>query len=250
MAPRNLSEHRRFYADARHQDYRFRLWRLYDDEFVPLRHRSQALWEDAFEFALMQQSSELGLAELFVGLSDLMGESGRYFDNYKGSFSFPLLLILEQGERRGLYVLNLHDWRGTLELEPSRILLGEARRQVARPGIVVVDPLFGNHPMSWLQGYLLGRVEGHFENTCQDYCTPFYQVVESNWIVYGYRAGRGFFSRRFEDSESFREMLDCCKREMEDVDGDRLAIMYRVTGDACFNDLDGMELYCRDLAED
>lgn len=249
MIPPKLSDHRRFYADACHQDYRFRLWRLYDDEFAPLRHRSQALREDAFEFALMQQS-KLGLAELFVGLRDLMGESGRYIDHYKGSFSFPLLLILEHGERRGLYVLNLHDWRGTLELEPSRILLGEACRQVARPESVVVDPLFSNHPMSWLQGYLLGRVEGHFENNCQDYCTPFYQVVESNWIIYGYRAGRGFFSKRFEDPESFEEMLDDCKQEMEDVDGDRLAIMYRVTGDACFNDPDSMALYCRDLNKD
>lgn len=98
IVPQLRSKHGRFHVETTHQDYRFRLWRLHDDEYPPLRRGSQALREDSLEFALVQRSSDLGLAEIFVGLSALLGDSGRYFDDYKGSFSFPLLLVLEKGE--------------------------------------------------------------------------------------------------------------------------------------------------------
>lgn len=90
-------------------------------------------------------------------------------------------------------------------------------------------------------------LEGYFETACRDYCTPFYRVVESNGIIYGYRTDKGFFNECPEDPGVFEELLACCKREMEDVDRDRLAVLYRVTGDEQFKDPAGMERFSRDL---
>jgi hypothetical protein len=67
-----------------------------------------------FYLSERDNKNKLNLAELFVSLTDLLGESGDWIDDWKGSFSFPVLLVLEKEQGKFFYLMDIYDNRGTL----------------------------------------------------------------------------------------------------------------------------------------
>ncbi|MBU7585696.1 MAG: hypothetical protein KAF91_22900 [Nostoc sp. TH1S01] len=109
------------------QDIKYELWRLDDTEFRKLRRRSLPIKEDSlfymnFYLSERDNKNKLNLAELFVSLTDLLGESGDWIDVWKGSFSFPVLLVLEKEQGKFFYLTDIYDNRGTLYFSIYRVL--------------------------------------------------------------------------------------------------------------------------------
>src|SRR5689334_16330657 len=80
-----------------------RLTRLDDAGFANLLRRSLAIEEDygfevRFFLALAERRDALNFAQAYLALRETAGESGRLFDDWKGSFSFPFALDVRRGE--------------------------------------------------------------------------------------------------------------------------------------------------------
>jgi hypothetical protein len=98
----------------------YRRVRLGDGEFLDLLRRSLAIEEDyGFVMDLLlarrRAGTALGFPEVYLALTDLAGPSGEYFDDWKGSFSFPFTLEVVKGRRRVPYLFEVRNHRSCLE---------------------------------------------------------------------------------------------------------------------------------------
>ena len=103
------------------------LVRLDDAEFIALSRRSIAIEEDyGFYWSLFlnarRDDMQLNLAQVYLALKHLSGESGEYIDDWKGSFSFPFALDVIKNQREFAYLLDVRNHRGSLEFVVRKIV--------------------------------------------------------------------------------------------------------------------------------
>jgi hypothetical protein len=97
----------------------YRLSRLNDSQYYELWKNSLAIADDYrfyidFYLYLRQQGEELNLAQLYVTLEQICGKSNQFFDDWKGSFSFPFFLEISKAGQTFDYLLEIYDHRGSL----------------------------------------------------------------------------------------------------------------------------------------
>lgn len=172
------------------------LWRLADDEFVSLGHHALPLLQN-YELLLrlgprlFRDGTTLTLGHALTVLERRFGPSSPLFDNYRGSFSFPLLLTIERQQRLS-YLLRCHDHRGMLHFPFYRVTPGDPSVEERSRCHAPVPEEFSQEEMDefitefyrflFEQGYLLetGLV------------APFYRAIESDIILYGYDGNKFF----------------------------------------------------------
>jgi len=80
---------------------KYELWRLDDTEYRLLQANSIYIKNNFTLYRELYLSepdnkANLNLAQLFITLTRLFGNSSNLFDRYKGSFIFPILLIVKK----------------------------------------------------------------------------------------------------------------------------------------------------------
>ncbi len=80
---------------------KYQLWRLDDSEYSKLRQNSLPIKDDYMfyiQLSLSERESKdkLNLAKSFIALTWLFGDSSDLYDDWKGSFSFPVLLVVQK----------------------------------------------------------------------------------------------------------------------------------------------------------
>lgn len=105
----------------------FQLWRLTEDEFRQLRNTSLPIKDETwllFNLMLSERNNpdRLTLPKALLTLEHLFGDSSDWIDEAKGSFSFPLLLVLRKQAGKFYYLLGIFDHRGSLEFRFWRAL--------------------------------------------------------------------------------------------------------------------------------
>ena len=91
-------------VELQSKDIKYQLWRLDDSEFRKLRKNSLPIKDDNMFYIHLYLSNneskeQLNLAQSFLTLTHLFGESSDWIDDWKSSFSFPVLLIVEKKPR-------------------------------------------------------------------------------------------------------------------------------------------------------
>lgn len=64
----------------------------------------------------------LTLSLAFITLEHLFGKTSNWFDDWKGSFSFPLLLVVRKSQGNFTYLLRVFDHRGRVSFSFYRVL--------------------------------------------------------------------------------------------------------------------------------
>lgn len=195
-------------------DGQWQLWRLGDDEFVALGHHSLPLLQN-YELLVrlsrrpLPGGTTLTLGHTLAVLERRFGPSSPLFDNYRGSFSFPLLLTFER-EQRVSILLRCHDYRGMLHLPLYRVTTGdpsiEERSRCHTPEAADLAQTELDEFVTCFHGYVLEQA-ALLE---VDLAAPFYRAVQSNVLLYGYDDG-AFFERSYErwsDYEQARQELE------------------------------------------
>jgi hypothetical protein len=148
----------------------------------------------------------LGLAETYVALTMLLGETSQSYDDWKCSFSFPCLLDVKRDAGTFGYALHILDIRGNLNFLLYKLLADDDKRF---DRMVVHAPFpeeFSreeiNHFITFMRGYL----EGYFETVKEGWHKWFFRTVPSECIVYGYQRGR-FFNRQFRSEPAYRKAI-------------------------------------------
>ncbi len=200
----------------------YTLMRLRDHEYQTLRSNSVPISED-FDLPFILQGRDNiydSLPKMYVALRAVFGESGSHYDEWKGSFSFPFLICFEKDGEEYEYVMNVFSFRSYVQFSLARPIAADddtfLRGAYHEP--------FDDFPLTQIRFliiYLVAYLTGVFKSLSTWYDTPFFHVIESNGIVYGYRKGE-FFEEDFEDLSD--EEIE--KSQDEDFDESDLIELY------------------------
>ena len=96
-----MTDIKRHELELKRGETQFHLWCLTEDEFRHLRSTSLPIKDDnIFLLYLLlsdrNNSERLSLPEVLVTMEYLFGKTSDWFDKFKSSFSFPLLLVLKK----------------------------------------------------------------------------------------------------------------------------------------------------------
>jgi len=191
----------------------YQLTRLSDVEYRKLRQNSLAIAEDysllySFYKGWEHSCRELGLAPVYVTLKELCGESGQLFDEWKGSFSFPFLFEQTKEQRSLSYLVNIYNYRSTIEFSIRKIIDPDDDRY---DRAVIHQPFEDefsreeiNNLIKWLNLYIRAFFKRKIKDT---YDVPFFKKVDSNLIVFGYKDGE-FFEDHYDSPEEYKAALE------------------------------------------
>jgi hypothetical protein len=189
-----------------------RLVRLDDADFFRLHRRSIAIEEDnSFQLYLLYMYREGRLPSLpqsYLALVDLFGDSGHSFDNYKGSFSFPLALDVDKGGRTFAYLLEIGDYRGSLEFRLRKIVAEDDERLPQHRYHAPLPEELSREQINRLIVYLHGFLQGYWQSIRNRAHRPFRHAIPSNGILYGYCNGR-CFEKAFKSTQRYEA---ACRR--------------------------------------
>ncbi|KAF3887686.1 MULTISPECIES: hypothetical protein [Nostocales] len=206
--------------DLQHAGIKYQLWRLDKSEYEKLRENSLPIADD-FRFYLELYLSDrtredrLNLAETFIILEWIFGESSNLFDDWKGSFCFPILLVVKKQIGRLYYLMSIYDRRGSVYFSLYRIIensiYGYETQRLREP----FEFEFSRQEINCFLNYFYEYLKGYFESV-KDIIYPqnFIKKIDSNLIIYGYKNGE-YFEDQYDSEDSFQEAI----RIFEEVDG-------------------------------
>jgi hypothetical protein len=186
--------HRQFDATQ----FTFELWRLNDAEYKQLRSRSFSIRYNSF-FMLSLGSMDRGkpdeliLPKVLLVMEEEFGESSKYIDDWKQTFSFPFLLAIHKPTGTFYHLLRIEDYRGGLEFNLCRILdehkhLGLDLRVAHLP----IEDEFSNTEIEYLVSYLWGflQAQSRYLHVLLPEIKPFFRHVGASHVLYGYWDGK------------------------------------------------------------
>jgi hypothetical protein len=184
----------------------YNLWRLSDQEFQSLGQHALPIVQN---FELLQhlglrcsaKGEPLSLGRALVVLERWFGLSSSWYDSYRSSFAFPLLLTFER-KRRISYLLRCHDHRRTLYFPLYRVVSGDpSPAERARCHAPSQDD-FSQLQMDDFIAILYGELLEAADPLREALVSPFFRVIHSDTCLYGYEAGR-FFEYTYDSYERF-----------------------------------------------
>jgi hypothetical protein len=205
-----LRSHRRCNA----QQFPFELWRLSDAEYrqlrlqsFPLRIDGMILWRLARD--QRHRPDRLNLAKVLLILEAEFGKSSTDLDDWKQTFSFPLLLAISKPQGMFYHLLRIEDYRGGLEFRFYRIV--DDVKYSDESLDVYHEPLadeFSTDEIAYVISYLWGFLEGRASRfgTPDAEIKPFFRHVDASHIIYGYWDGQ-FVETVIEDLAEYQQQV-------------------------------------------
>lgn len=189
----------------------FRLWRLSEEEYHQLRQHSLPIKEDGFFLLQLflserQNPNRLTLPKAFLTLEHLLGQSSDFLDNWKGSFNFPLLLVLKKPAGQFFYLFRVHDHRGSLCFPLYRILENGVSGYDLNICREPFELEFSRKEINEFLCYFYGYLSGSAEAVSRLPRLPFLKRVESDLILYGYKEG-DFFEEQMNSEGEYRAAI-------------------------------------------
>jgi hypothetical protein len=179
--------------------------RLFDHELALLHDFSRYVKRDWLCRFRRMGERRFALPHVRVAVEHLFGATSRSFDDYKGSFAFPLLLQANRPAGRARYIVRMADVRGRIDLEFFKIRMvpnadvDDAPGTEEPPSVLTLEEL--EHLGEFIRGYLEGMGEVLIRMA-----EPFLHVVESELLVYGCEDGKPF-EYDYDTREAYDEQL-------------------------------------------
>ncbi|QTA89027.1 hypothetical protein [Desulfonema magnum] len=201
-------------VDIRTEENVYKLIRLSDEQYYQLRKNSVPIFEDYGHLISLFMDEDIiysSFSKMYVSLKALFGESGKYYDDWKGSFSFPFLIHFYKGEEEFGYLINLMNIRSSMEFNLVKLIPADDDRFDRS---VLHNPFeeFPREEINYFINYFVGFLTGFFKTTADQYDECFFKTAESNLILFGYNDG-DFFDDQYDNEEEFREAIQKLKSE-------------------------------------
>lgn len=199
---------KRHYLILHQNATKFHFWRLSEDEFRQLRSSSVPIKTDGLfllQILLAERHNphRLTLPKALLILERLFGKSSDWIDDWKGSFSFPLLVKVQKPDSAFFYLLRIEDHRGSLEYRLYRVLedgVNGVDVYVFQPP---VESEFSNQEINEFIGLIHGFLTDATYFFSRQQFEPFFKRIDSNHILYGYRDG-AFFEEEIDSLEDYQ----------------------------------------------
>ena len=186
----------------------YKLIRLSDEQYYLLRKNSISIFEDYAHLMYLSTVDDIiysSFSKMYITLKELFGESGKYYDDWKGSFSFPFLIYFQKGEEEFGYLMNLYNIRSSIEFNIAKLIHAD-EEQFKRDVLHSPFAEFPREEINYFINYFVGFLTGYFESIKDRYDEFFFKTAESNLILFGYKDGC-YFDDQYENEEEFREAI-------------------------------------------
>jgi hypothetical protein len=174
---------------------RWTFYRLSESEVSALGPYTAAV--NVLSYKLNEHETwDVPLGALLVALERFLGASALRFDEYKGSFAFPLLLVGKDSKRE--HVVLLRDRRESLVPSLFRI---EPQGVKPSDGYVESGPDTPIEALKLLISFV-ATYGTYLDRYASEAIAPFTRWVESEFLMYGHD-GKRFFGKHFEESDAY-----------------------------------------------
>ncbi len=195
----------------------YKLIRLDDEQYHSLRVNSLSIHDDYYHIVILTDDKENCIFEnypkMYVALKGLFGESGNYYDHWKGSFTFPFLILKEGDEEFG-YLVNICNCKSAMEYSVRKLIHADDE-DFDRDLMYQPFDDFPTEEKRRFIDYFVGYLTGYFGSLREGYNDFFFQIVRSNFILFGYKDGV-FFEEEYEDEEEFNIALQELEKRREE----------------------------------
>ena len=194
--------------DIKEKEMVYKLVRLSDKQFNLLQYNSIAIFNDYKILMMMSRDQELifsNRAKMYASLRWLFGECGKCYDDWKGSFSYPFLIYIKNGEEEFEYLMNIFNTRSAIEFKLLKLVpSGDEKLN----SMILYKPFddFPREEINNLNQYFTAFFSGFFKSVSKKTCEPFFGTVDSNQIVFGCKDGK-YFDDHYEDRNQFHEAI-------------------------------------------
>ena len=159
------------------------------------------------------------LAETYTACKLIFGERGKLFDDWKGSFSFPLTVEVEGCPFKPMYLLNVVNIRRGVDYRLEQIVAVDDERlktRYVRYACEHQNPDFQTSDLTELVFRLIGFFEGFlqgFEETCGR-TEPFLLSVPSDLILFGFSPTEKFFNRDLDNRQEYEAVQEALSLDL------------------------------------
>jgi hypothetical protein len=186
----------------------YKLKRLNDERYTFLRKNCILISEDYLHLFSLSMDKDViysSFSKMFVALKELFGDSGKYYDDWKGSFSFPFIISFKKAEEEFQYIMNIYNIRASIEFNIAKLIQADDERFERD---VIHEPFeeFPREEINYFINYLVGFLSGYFESVRKRYDEFFFHAVQSNLILFGYKDGI-YFDKQYEKEGNFRNAI-------------------------------------------
>lgn len=183
----------------------YQVTRLNDEQYKLLRKNTLSIAQD-YAFLMYLYSNEnliyRSFSRMYATLKHLFGESGGYYDDWKGSFSFPFLICFERDGQDVEYLINVYNFRSAIEFSLYKLISSE-NQEYDKMVIHKPFPEFIKEQINIFLICFIGNLTDFFEkNLHGNYEAFFYKTAQSNLIIFGHQNGE-FFDLQFDDPDEF-----------------------------------------------
>ncbi len=201
--------------DIKTENNIYKLIRLNDEQYYQLHKYRVALFEDYTHLMSLSVDKSIiysSFSKMYTAIKLLFGESGKYFDDWKGSFSFPFLIHFYKDEEEFEYVMNLQNVRSSIEFSIAKLISADVN--IKRN--VLHEPFeeFPKEEIRYFINYFVGYLSGYLESSSKYYNEFFFKTVGSNLILFGFDDGQ-FFDYQYENEEEYRKAIEELKNKKQ-----------------------------------
>ncbi|MEI7933780.1 MAG: hypothetical protein WCH30_01840 [Chlorobiaceae bacterium] len=186
----------------------YKLIRLNDEQFYLLRKNSVTLFENYGHLMSLSRDKDniySSFPKMYITLKDIFGESGKYYDDYKGSFSFPFLISFQKGEEEYGYVMNIYNVRSAIEFNMAKLIHADDKT-IERGILYRPFDEFPESEITYFINFIIGYLTGYYRMLMKEYDEFFFHSVQSNLILYGYKDGN-FFENQYDSQKKFDKAI-------------------------------------------
>lgn len=192
------------------RELHYSLKRLNDTQYYDFWKTSICIADDYrfyldFYLSLRQKGELLNLAQVYIALKTLCGESNNSIDKYKGSFSFPFLMEVRKAGNKFDYLLDIYDFRGSLYFGIRKLLQVHDSYNRGMSYLPFAEGFSRNEINNFIN-YFYGYIQGFFEAIQINYQQFFFKKVDSNGILFGYKDG-DFFEEHYDEPEDYERAV-------------------------------------------
>ncbi len=186
----------------------YKLIRLNDEQYYLLRKNSISVRQDyshLISLFLDKQIIYSSLSRMYITLKKLFGESGNYYDNWKGSFSFPFLIYFCSDEEIFGYLMNTYNTRSSIEFAIAKLIHADDQQYDRN---VLHEPFeeFPREEINYFIDFFVGFLTGYFETIKSKINEFFFQTVQSNLILFGCKNGC-YFDNQYDNEKEFHQEI-------------------------------------------
>jgi hypothetical protein len=192
-----------------------RLYRQTDSEHWHALRQSLAIDEDYGD--VLRPGQELNLAQVYLALKHLAGDSGCSLDEYKMAFSFPFATDVIKRNQTFAYLLDVRNIRDSLYFSLRKpVEPGDKRLKDGHIHPPFEDE-FGIEEIRFFRSYFYGYLLGRWETLTPEQLQPFVRRVPAALIIFGYCDGKAF-EEQFDSSAKYEAAW---RRSQKQIDRER-----------------------------